>query len=60
MSFSINLIVTWFNCAFSLAVFKASEEISIALIVAFVKFLANEMGMQPLPVPISRIVTVEF
>ena len=55
ISASINSIFTLFKAALFLAIFKALTEISIAETVAVGSFLAKEIGMQPDPVPISRI-----
>ena len=55
ISASIKLISTEFKVAFSFAIFKASEEISIAEIVAFGRCFFNEIGIQPVPVPMSNI-----
>ena len=55
MSNSINSIVTLFKIAFCFAIKRASGEMSIAEIFNDVKFLAKEIGIQPVPVPISRI-----
>ena len=48
-------MLTLLFVAFVLATFKASFETSTAKICAFGKNLANEIAMQPLPVPISRM-----
>ena len=49
-------MLTLFSFAFSFAIFNASDEISIDVIVAFGMFFANVIGMHPVPVPISKMV----
>ena len=51
---------TEFNTAFFFATRRAAAEISIAVITVFTVFLAKVIGMQPVPVPMSKIASGVF
>ena len=52
----MKLIVTLFNAAFLLATSNACSETSIAETFACGKFAFNVIGIQPVPVPMSKMV----
>ena len=55
----MKLISTLFDIAFLLATSYACSETSIAETFACGKFAFNEIGIQPVPVPISKIFKLE-